>query len=77
MELGLLAPWKVHKSKASSVCRSRSSHRKYSLGRPDQRDLSENLAATQGLADMITEAQRLFQVSKDGPRRSRPPEMYI
>uniref|UniRef100_A0A3P8S9I8 Si:dkeyp-23e4.3 n=1 Tax=Amphiprion percula TaxID=161767 RepID=A0A3P8S9I8_AMPPE len=41
---------------------ARSSHRKYSLGRPDQRDLSENLAATQGLASMITEAQRLFQV---------------
>uniref|UniRef100_A0A3Q4BKW7 Rho-GAP domain-containing protein n=1 Tax=Mola mola TaxID=94237 RepID=A0A3Q4BKW7_MOLML len=38
------------------------SHRKYSLGRPDQRDLSENLAATQGLANMITEAQKLFQV---------------
>lgn len=44
---------------------SRLSHRKYSLGRPDQRDLSENLAATQGLANMITEAQRLFQVQKD------------
>ncbi|XP_039633567.1 rho GTPase-activating protein 7 isoform X2 [Perca fluviatilis] len=41
---------------------ARSSHRKYSLGRPDQRDLSENLAATQGLANMITEAQRLFQL---------------
>lgn len=40
----------------------RSGHRKYSLGRPDQRDLSENLAATQGLATMITEVQRLFQV---------------
>lgn len=45
-------------------CGCRSSHRKYSLGRPDQRDLSENLAATQGLANMITEAQRLFQVQK-------------
>ncbi|CAF89938.1 unnamed protein product, partial [Tetraodon nigroviridis] len=42
----------------------RSSRRKCSLGRPDQRDLSENLAATQGLAHMITEAQRLFQVPK-------------
>lgn len=38
----------------------RSGHRKYSLGRPDQRDLSENLAATQGLAHMISEAHRLF-----------------
>uniref|UniRef100_A0A8C7HZI2 Si:dkeyp-23e4.3 n=1 Tax=Oncorhynchus kisutch TaxID=8019 RepID=A0A8C7HZI2_ONCKI len=41
---------------------ARSSHRKYSLGRPDQRDLSENLAATQGLAHMVTESLRLLQV---------------
>uniref|UniRef100_A0A3Q3KC51 Rho-GAP domain-containing protein n=1 Tax=Monopterus albus TaxID=43700 RepID=A0A3Q3KC51_MONAL len=41
---------------------ARSSHRKYSLDRPDQRDLSETLAATQGLASMITEAQKLFQL---------------
>ncbi|XP_028840220.1 rho GTPase-activating protein 7 isoform X1 [Denticeps clupeoides] len=41
---------------------SRSSHRKYSLGRPDQRDLSETLAATQGLAHMVAEASRLFQM---------------
>ncbi|XP_019118808.2 rho GTPase-activating protein 7 [Larimichthys crocea] len=47
----------------------RSSHRKYSLGRPDQRDLSENLAATQGLANMITEAQRLFQIPEFWPGR--------
>uniref|UniRef100_A0A3B4T224 Si:dkeyp-23e4.3 n=1 Tax=Seriola dumerili TaxID=41447 RepID=A0A3B4T224_SERDU len=46
---------------------ARSSHRKYSLGRPDQRDLSENLAATQGLANMITEAQRLFQLPEFWP----------
>ncbi|XP_030649453.1 rho GTPase-activating protein 7 [Chanos chanos] len=43
---------------------TRSSHRKYSLGRPDQRDLSENLAATQGLAHMVTEAAHLFQMPK-------------
>ncbi|XP_006632006.2 rho GTPase-activating protein 7 isoform X1 [Lepisosteus oculatus] len=42
----------------------RSSHRKYSLGRPDQKDLSENLAATQGLAHMVAESSRLFQVPK-------------
>ncbi|XP_060912100.1 LOW QUALITY PROTEIN: rho GTPase-activating protein 7 [Labrus mixtus] len=47
-----------------------SSHRKYSLGRPDQRDLSENLAATQGLANMITEAQRLFQLPEFWPGQS-------
>ncbi|NXJ91130.1 RHG07 protein, partial [Corythaixoides concolor] len=36
--------------------------RKCSLGKPDQRELSENLAATQGLAHMIMECNRLFQV---------------
>ncbi|XP_034463379.1 rho GTPase-activating protein 7 [Hippoglossus hippoglossus] len=50
---------------------ARSSPRKYSLGRPDQRDLSENLAATQALADMITEAQRLFQFPEFWPSRSQ------
>ncbi|XP_030603117.1 rho GTPase-activating protein 7 isoform X2 [Archocentrus centrarchus] len=49
---------------------ARSSHRKYSLGRPDQRDLSENLAATQGLANMITEVQRLFQLPEFWPSQS-------
>uniref|UniRef100_A0A3B3CW55 Si:dkeyp-23e4.3 n=1 Tax=Oryzias melastigma TaxID=30732 RepID=A0A3B3CW55_ORYME len=54
---------------------SRSGHRKHSLGRPDQRDLSENLAATQGLAFMITEVQRLFQVRvpTEQPRTGPPP----
>lgn len=42
----------------------RSRQRKYSLGRPDQRDLSENLAATQGLSHMVTECSRLFQIPK-------------
>ncbi|XP_076025122.1 rho GTPase-activating protein 7 isoform X2 [Genypterus blacodes] len=49
---------------------ARSGHRKYSLGRPDQRDLSENLAATQGLANMITEALRLFQLPEFWPGQS-------
>lgn len=40
----------------------RSIQRKYTTGRPDQKDLNENLAATQGLSHMITECQRLFQV---------------
>lgn len=40
----------------------RSIQRKYTTGRPDQKDLSENLAATQGLAHMINECQCLFQV---------------
>ncbi|NXB92781.1 RHG07 protein, partial [Vidua chalybeata] len=41
---------------------SSTSQRKCSLGKPDQRELNENLAATQGLAHMITECNRLFQV---------------
>ncbi|XP_078267440.1 rho GTPase-activating protein 7 isoform X2 [Rhinoraja longicauda] len=41
---------------------SRVGQRKYSLGKPDQRDLSENLAATQGLAHMIAECIHLFLV---------------
>lgn len=36
--------------------------RKQSLGKPDQKDLNENLAATQGLAHMIAECKKLFQV---------------
>ncbi|MGH0184709.1 UNVERIFIED_CONTAM: hypothetical protein FKN15_016109, partial [Acipenser sinensis] len=39
-----------------------SNQRKHSLGMPDQRDLSENLAASQGLAHMVAESSRLFQV---------------
>uniref|UniRef100_A0A0D9S0L9 Rho-GAP domain-containing protein n=1 Tax=Chlorocebus sabaeus TaxID=60711 RepID=A0A0D9S0L9_CHLSB len=35
--------------------------RKQSLGKPDQKDLNENLAATQGLAHMIAECKKLFQ----------------
>uniref|UniRef100_A0AAY5EQU2 StAR-related lipid transfer (START) domain containing 13a n=1 Tax=Electrophorus electricus TaxID=8005 RepID=A0AAY5EQU2_ELEEL len=40
----------------------RSIQRKYATGRPDQKDLNENLAATQGLAHMIAECGRLFEV---------------
>uniref|UniRef100_A0A8B9JC33 DLC1 Rho GTPase activating protein n=1 Tax=Astyanax mexicanus TaxID=7994 RepID=A0A8B9JC33_ASTMX len=36
--------------------------RKNALGKPDQRDLNENLAATHGLAHMIQECRKLFQV---------------
>ncbi|NWV00278.1 RHG07 protein, partial [Upupa epops] len=46
----------------SSSSMSKSSQRKCSLGKPDQKELNENLAATQGLAHMIMECNRLFQV---------------
>ncbi|XP_007464313.1 PREDICTED: stAR-related lipid transfer protein 13 [Lipotes vexillifer] len=36
--------------------------KKYASGKPDQKDLSENLAAAQGLAHMIMECDRLFEV---------------
>lgn len=38
--------------------------KKYATGRPDQKDLNENLAATQGLAHMIIECNRLFEVQE-------------
>ncbi|NXJ06780.1 RHG07 protein, partial [Odontophorus gujanensis] len=59
-----LAPSLFHLStlRRDGSSSTRSSQRKCSLGKPDQRELSENLAATQGLAHMITECSRLFQV---------------
>ncbi|KAE8629645.1 hypothetical protein XENTR_v10000554 [Xenopus tropicalis] len=40
-------------------------HRKQSLGKPDQKDLNENLAATQGLAHMIAECKKLFKIPEE------------
>ncbi|XP_038596351.1 rho GTPase-activating protein 7-like isoform X1 [Tachyglossus aculeatus] len=59
-----LAPSLFHLNtfRQDTLATSRSSQRKHSLGKPDQRDLSENLAATQGLAHMIVECHRLFQM---------------
>ncbi|XP_069553620.1 rho GTPase-activating protein 7 isoform X2 [Brachyistius frenatus] len=37
-------------------------NRKQTLGKPDQRDLNENLAATHGLAHMIQECRKLFRI---------------
>ncbi|XP_062916936.1 stAR-related lipid transfer protein 8 [Mobula hypostoma] len=41
------------------------------LSKPDQRDLSENLAATEGLGHMITECKKLFQIPHDIMVQSR------
>ncbi|XP_017345259.1 stAR-related lipid transfer protein 13 isoform X2 [Ictalurus punctatus] len=49
----------------------RSIQRKYATGRPDQKDLNENFAATQGLAHMITECNRLFEVPQEMIAQSR------
>ncbi|XP_060134798.1 rho GTPase-activating protein 7 isoform X2 [Zootoca vivipara] len=42
--------------------------RKQSLGKPDQKDLNENLAATQGLGHMIAECKKLFQIPEEMSR---------
>ncbi|KAM6985956.1 stAR-related lipid transfer protein 13 [Aplochiton taeniatus] len=55
----------------SEMLSPRSIQRKYACGRPDQKDLSENLAATQGLAHMITECHALFQVPEEMVAQSR------
>ncbi|XP_067843135.1 rho GTPase-activating protein 7 isoform X1 [Heptranchias perlo] len=39
--------------------------RKQSLGKPDQKDLNENLAATQGLAHMIADCKKLFKIPEE------------
>uniref|UniRef100_A0A8C6WKE6 StAR-related lipid transfer protein 13 n=1 Tax=Neogobius melanostomus TaxID=47308 RepID=A0A8C6WKE6_9GOBI len=49
----------------------RAMQKKYSTGRPDQKDLNENLAATQGLAHMITECNRLFEIPHEMVTQSR------
>ncbi|XP_062869622.1 stAR-related lipid transfer protein 13 isoform X2 [Trichomycterus rosablanca] len=50
--------------------------RKYATGRPDQKDLNENLAATQGLAHMIAECSRLFEVPYETVAQSRKSYMH-
>ncbi|KAF7250854.1 Rho GTPase-activating protein 7 [Varanus komodoensis] len=50
---------------------SRVIQKKYATGKPDQKDLSENLAATQGLAHMITECNKLFEIPDDMIAQSR------
>ncbi|XP_068013699.1 stAR-related lipid transfer protein 8 isoform X1 [Melanerpes formicivorus] len=43
----------------------RAIHKRGTMGKPDQKDLNENMAATQGLSHMITDCKKLFQVSHD------------
>uniref|UniRef100_A0A4W5K7N9 DLC1 Rho GTPase activating protein n=1 Tax=Hucho hucho TaxID=62062 RepID=A0A4W5K7N9_9TELE len=42
--------------------------KKQPLGKPDQRDLNENLAATNGLAHMIQECRKLFRIPEEMSR---------
>uniref|UniRef100_A0A8K9ULK2 Rho GTPase-activating protein 7 n=1 Tax=Oncorhynchus mykiss TaxID=8022 RepID=A0A8K9ULK2_ONCMY len=46
----------------------RGMNRKQPLGKPDQRDLNENLAATTGLAHMIQECRKLFRIPEEMSR---------
>lgn len=43
-------------------------NRKNTLGKPDQRDLNENLAASHGLAHMIQECRKLFLIPEEMSR---------
>ncbi|XP_069017341.1 stAR-related lipid transfer protein 13 isoform X1 [Embiotoca jacksoni] len=49
----------------------RAMQKKYATGRPDQKDLNENLSATQGLAHMIIECNRLFEIPHEMVTQSR------
>uniref|UniRef100_A0A8C0DUD8 StAR-related lipid transfer protein 13 n=1 Tax=Balaenoptera musculus TaxID=9771 RepID=A0A8C0DUD8_BALMU len=57
-----LAPSLFHLNLLKKESSPRVSQKKYASGKPDQKDLSENLAAAQGLAHMIMECDRLFEV---------------
>ncbi|KAJ8266487.1 hypothetical protein GJAV_G00130980 [Gymnothorax javanicus] len=46
-------------------------HRRGTSGKPDQKDLNENMAATQGLSHMIAECKKLFQIPHDMMLQSR------
>uniref|UniRef100_H3B067 StAR related lipid transfer domain containing 8 n=2 Tax=Latimeria chalumnae TaxID=7897 RepID=H3B067_LATCH len=46
-------------------------HKKGMMGKPEQKDLNENMAATQGLSHMITECKKLFQIPHDIMLQSR------
>uniref|UniRef100_A0AAZ3SSJ6 StAR-related lipid transfer (START) domain containing 13a n=1 Tax=Oncorhynchus tshawytscha TaxID=74940 RepID=A0AAZ3SSJ6_ONCTS len=60
--------------KNGNLC-PRSIQRKYATGRPDQKDLNENLSATQGLSHMITECQHLFEIPQETVSQS--PNSYM
>ncbi|XP_066237109.1 stAR-related lipid transfer protein 13 isoform X2 [Saccopteryx leptura] len=57
-----LAPSLFHLNLLKKESSPRVIQKKYATGKPDQKDLNENLAAAQGLAHMIMECDRLFEV---------------
>ncbi|XP_069496871.1 stAR-related lipid transfer protein 13 isoform X2 [Ambystoma mexicanum] len=66
-----LAPSLFHLNLLKKDNSPRMIQKKYATGRPDQKDLNENLAATQGLAHMITEGSKLFEVPHEIIAQSR------
>ncbi|XP_074842537.1 stAR-related lipid transfer protein 13 isoform X2 [Carettochelys insculpta] len=66
-----LAPSLFHLNILKKENSPRVIQKKYATGKPDQKDLSENLAATQGLAHMIIECNKLFEVPHEMATQSR------
>ncbi|XP_067569534.1 stAR-related lipid transfer protein 13 isoform X4 [Pseudorca crassidens] len=66
-----LAPSLFHLNLLKKESSPRVIQKKYASGKPDQKDLSENLAAAQGLAHMIMECDRLFEVPLEMVAQSR------
>uniref|UniRef100_A0A5F8H7Y8 StAR-related lipid transfer protein 13 n=1 Tax=Monodelphis domestica TaxID=13616 RepID=A0A5F8H7Y8_MONDO len=64
-----LAPSLFHLNLLKKESSPRVIQKKYATGKPDQKDLNENLAATQGLAHMIIECDKLFEVGDGNPLR--------
>uniref|UniRef100_A0A6J0SY75 StAR-related lipid transfer protein 8 isoform X1 n=1 Tax=Pogona vitticeps TaxID=103695 RepID=A0A6J0SY75_9SAUR len=61
-----LAPSLFHLNVSKKESTSpRMMHKRGLAGKPDQKDLNENLAATQGLSHMIAECKKLFQIPHD------------
>ncbi|XP_067903570.1 stAR-related lipid transfer protein 8 isoform X2 [Heterodontus francisci] len=60
-----LAPSLFHLNVLKKETSPRLIRRRGVLSKPDQRDLSENLAATDGLGHMIGECKKLFQIPHD------------
>ncbi|XP_040607365.1 stAR-related lipid transfer protein 13 isoform X2 [Mesocricetus auratus] len=66
-----LAPSLFHLNLPKKESSPRVIQKKYATGKPDQKDLNENQAAAQGLAHMITECNRLFEVPHEMVVQSR------
>lgn len=66
-----LAPSLFHLNIVKKESSPRVMQKKYATGKPDQKDLNENLAATQGLAHMITECDKLFEIPHEMFTQSR------